>query len=131
MEKVVYAPVQSLQNIILTPEDMQDLIYVQPFVLTSDDINEYDVQYLGREKVDEIGCYTFSVKPKKMVKGKRYFAGEIWVDDRDLQIVKTFGKGVGLRSRGSRDSVSIEEQVQHRRNHECRCDCADQNRDFK
>src|SRR5579863_8759608 len=25
MEKVVYAPVQNLQNIILTPEDMQDL----------------------------------------------------------------------------------------------------------
>jgi hypothetical protein len=97
MEKVIYAPVQSLQNIILTPEDMQDLIYVQPFVLTSDDIGEYDVEYLGREKVDEIGCYTFSVKPKKMVKGKRYFAGEIWVDDRDLQIVKTYGKGVGLR----------------------------------
>jgi hypothetical protein len=97
MEKVVYAPVQSLRNIILTPEDMQDLIYVQPFVLTSDDINEYDVQYLGREKVDEIGCYVFSVKPKKMVKSKRYFAGQIWVDDRDLQIVKTYGKGVGLR----------------------------------
>lgn len=97
MEKVVWAPVQNLQNIILTPEDMQDLIYVQPFVLTSDDINEYDVQYLGREKIDEIGCYVFSVKPKKMVKGKRYFAGQIWVDDRDLQIVKTYGKGVGLR----------------------------------
>jgi len=97
MEKVVYAPVQSLRNIILTPEDMQDLIYVQPFVLTTDDINDYDVQYLGREKIDEIGCYVFSVKPKKMVKGKRYFAGQIWVDDRDLQIVKTYGKGVGLR----------------------------------
>jgi hypothetical protein len=96
-EKVVYAPVQNLQNIILTPEDMQDLIYVQPFVLTTDDIGDYDVQFLGREKIDEIGCYVFSVKPKKMVKGKRYFAGQIWVDDRDLQIVKTYGKGVGLR----------------------------------
>jgi hypothetical protein len=97
MEKVIYAPVQNLQNIILTPQDMADLIYVQPFVLTSDDINDYDVQYLGREKIDDIGCYVFSVKPKKMVKDKRYFAGQIWVDDRDLQIVKTYGKGVGLR----------------------------------
>ena len=97
MEKVVYAPVQNLQNIILTPEDMADLIYVQPFVLTTDDIGDYNVSYLGREKVDEIGCYVFSVKPKKMVKGKRYFEGQIWVDDRDLQIVKTYGKGVGLR----------------------------------
>ncbi len=97
MEKVVYAPVQNLQNLVLTPEDMADLIYVQPFVLTTDDINEYDVSFLGREKVDEIGCYVFSVKPKKMAKGKRYFEGQIWVDDRDLQIVKTYGKGVGVR----------------------------------
>ena len=69
---------------------------MQPFVLTTAEIPEYDVDYLGREKVDEIGCYTFSVKPKKMVKGKRYFEGQIWVDDRDLQIVKTYGKGVGI-----------------------------------
>ncbi|MGA2113957.1 MAG: hypothetical protein ABSH56_04320 [Bryobacteraceae bacterium] len=96
IEKVVYAPVQNLQNIILTPEDEQDLRNVQPFVLTTTEIPEYDVKYLGREKVDEIGCYTFSVKPKKMVQGKRYFEGEIWVDDRDLQIVKTYGKGVGV-----------------------------------
>jgi hypothetical protein len=46
--------------------------------------------------LDEIGTYSFSVKPKKLVKGKRYFEGEIWVDDRDLQIVKTYGKGVGV-----------------------------------
>jgi hypothetical protein len=38
------------------------------------------------------------VKAKKMVKGKRYFEGEIWVDDRDLQIVKTYGKGAGLNA---------------------------------
>ena len=93
-EVVVWAPVISLKNINLTPEDTQDLRDVQPFVLTSDDIGLYNVNYLGREKLDEIGCFTFSVKPKKMEKGKRYFEGQIWVDDRDMQIVKTFGKGV-------------------------------------
>jgi len=94
--KVVYAPVVSLRNIGLTPEDEKDLRDVQPFVLTTPEIPKYDVHYLGKEKVDEIGCYSFSVKPKKMVKGERYFEGTIWVDDRDLQIVKTYGKGVGL-----------------------------------
>ena len=69
---------------------------MQPFVLTTDEIAKYDIQYIGKEKLDEIDCYQFSVKPKKMVKGERYFEGDIWVDDRDLQIVKTFGKGVGL-----------------------------------
>ncbi len=101
MSKVVYAPVVSLQNIILTPEDERDLRDVQPFVLTTNEISEYDINYLGREKVDEIGCYVFAVKPKKLVSGKRYFEGQIWVDDRDLQIVKTYGKGVGVIKRSS------------------------------
>jgi hypothetical protein len=101
IEKVVYAPVQNLRNIILTPEDEQDLRNVQPFVLTTAEIPDYDVKYLGKEKVDEIGCYTFSVKPRKMVTGKRYFEGEVWVDDRDLQIVKTYGKGVGVIKKSS------------------------------
>ena len=101
MEKVVYAPVLSLHHILLTPEDEQDLRNVQPFVLTTPEIPDYDVHYIGREKVDEVGCYTFSVKPKKMVQGKRYFEGQIWVDDRDLQIVKTYGKGVGVMKKSS------------------------------
>ena len=101
MEKVVYAPVVSLQHILLTPEDEQDLRNVQPFVMTTAEIPEYEVNYLGREKIDEIGCYAFSVKPKKLVTGKRYFEGQIWVDDRDLQIVKTYGKGVGVIKKSS------------------------------
>jgi hypothetical protein len=96
IEKVVYAPVISLKQISLSPQDVQDLRNVQPFVLTTPEIPEYDIQYLGTEKLDDVGCYTFSVKPKKMVQGKRYFEGQIWVDDRDFQIVKTYGKGVGL-----------------------------------
>jgi hypothetical protein len=100
MEKVVFAPVPTLRSLILTPEDQQDLREVQPFVMTTVEIPEYQVDYLGPEKVDEIGCYVFSVKPKKMLPGKRYFEGQAWVDDRDLQIVKTYGKGVGLLKRG-------------------------------
>jgi hypothetical protein len=101
MEKVVYAPVPSLRQILLTPEDEQDLRNVQPFVLTTPELPEYDIRYLGKEKVDEIGTYVFSIKPKKITPGKRYFEGQAWVDDRDLQIVKTYGKGVGELKRGS------------------------------
>src|SRR5271165_5935663 len=54
MEKVVYAPVSTLQSLMLTPEDLQDLRNVQPFVLTTADIPEYDLQYAGREKIDEV-----------------------------------------------------------------------------
>jgi hypothetical protein len=99
-EKVVRAPVSTLTRLMLTPEDLEDLRNVQPFVLTTSEIPQYDIKYLGPQKADEIPCYVFSVKPKKMEKGHRYFEGQIWVDDRDFQIVKTYGKAVGLLHRG-------------------------------
>ncbi len=100
-DKVVKAPPNTLRNIILTGEDEQDLRDVQPFVLNAESIDKYDVHYIGREKIDEIPCYVFGVKPKTLVKGERYFEGQIWVDDRDLQIVKTYGKGVGFQKKHS------------------------------
>ena len=84
IEKVVWAPVISLQHIVLTPEDVQDLREVQPFVLTTEELPNYIINYVGREKVEEIGCFVFSVKPKKLMPHKRYFEGQVWVDDRDL-----------------------------------------------
>ena len=95
-ERVVYAPVATLDRIQLTPQDEQDLRDVQPFVMTNETRLEYDVDYLGTEKIDEIDCYVFSIKPKAMEKGKRYFQGQAWVDQLDLQVVKTYGKGVGV-----------------------------------
>jgi len=96
-ERVVHAPVSTLRRIILTPEDEQDLRNVQPFVLQTKDLDKYYIRYLGKQTLDEIPCYTFAVKPKQMEKGERYFAGMVWVDDVDLQIVKTYGRGVGLQ----------------------------------
>jgi hypothetical protein len=98
-EHVVRAPVSTLQNLLLTPEDMEDLRYTQPFVLTSDQVPLYDIRFLGKQNADEISCYVFSVKPKKLTPGKRFFEGQIWVDDRDYQIVKTYGKAVGYQKK--------------------------------
>jgi hypothetical protein len=99
MEHVTYSPVSTLVEVNLTPEDMEDLKSVQPFVLTTAELPKYLIRYLGQQKVDEIGCYVFAVKPKKMEPGQRYFEGEVWVDDRDLQIVKSYGRGVGKLKR--------------------------------
>jgi hypothetical protein len=95
-ERVVNAPMATLHNIQLTPQDEQDLRSVQPFVLTTAEIPKYDIRYLGKQMADEIPAYVFAVKPKKMEKDQRYFQGLIWVDDRDLQIVKSYGRGVGI-----------------------------------
>jgi hypothetical protein len=98
-EHVVRSPVPTLHNITLTPEDLEDMRSVQPFVLTTPDLPKYLIRYLGHQNVDEIGCYVFAVKPAKIEGTQRYFSGEVWVDDRDLQIVKSYGRGVGNASR--------------------------------
>jgi hypothetical protein len=96
-ERVVHAPPSTLTAFMLEPADLQDLRDVQPFVLTTNELPKYYIRYLGREQVDEISTYVFAVKPKKLEAGQRYFEGEVWVDDHDLQIVKTYGRGVGVK----------------------------------
>lgn len=93
-EKVISAPPPTLQRISLSQQDLDDLEHVQPFVLTSDELAKYDVNYAGREPLDELNTYVFDVKPKKIEKNQRYFQGRIWVDDKDLNIVKSDGKAV-------------------------------------
>ena len=102
-EHVVFAPGSTLVGITMTKEDYDDIRNRMPFVLTSDEIPEYQILYVGKQRIDEIGTYVFDVAPKQIEKNKRYFQGRIWVDDRDFQIVKTYGKNVpdlGVKKKG-------------------------------
>jgi hypothetical protein len=94
LENVVFAPESTLQRIMMSPEDLDDIRHRLPFVLTSDEIPEYNILYVGQQQEDELHCYVFDIAPKQIVGKKRYFQGRIWVDDHDFQIVKTFGKTV-------------------------------------
>ncbi len=94
IERVTYAPADTLKKIILTEEDLTSFRNTQPFVLTTDELPEYEIKYLGHVKVDEITAYVFSIRPKEIQKGRQYFQGVVWVDDQDLQIVKSEGKPV-------------------------------------
>jgi hypothetical protein len=94
IKNVVFAPQPTLQRIQMTQEDFDDIENRLPFVLTSDEIGEYDILYVGQQKQDELNTYVFDVAPKQIVGKKRYFQGRIWVDDHDFQIVETFGKTV-------------------------------------
>jgi hypothetical protein len=94
IKNVVFAPQPTLQRISMTEEDIDDIENRLPFVLTSDEIGEYDILYIGQQKQDELNTYVFDIAPKQIVGKKRYFQGRIWVDDHDFQVVKTFGKTV-------------------------------------
>ncbi|HYU97192.1 MAG TPA: hypothetical protein VE977_00065 [Pyrinomonadaceae bacterium] len=95
-EKISYFPMPSFNQV--TQEDLEDLGGIQPFALEPAKIPQYDFKYVGKDKIDELSLYVFDVTPKVIPDPKkskeRFFTGRIWVDDQDLQIVKTKGKGV-------------------------------------
>src|SRR5258708_13834800 len=95
-EKISFFPMSSMSEI--TQEDIDDLGGVEPFALEPSKISKYNIRYVGKEKIDELNLFIFDVAPKVMPDPKktkeRLFSGRIWVDDQDLQIVKTRGKGV-------------------------------------
>jgi muconolactone delta-isomerase len=95
-EKISYFPMPSFGAV--TQEDLDDLGGIQPFALEPSKISKYDFKYVGKEKIDELSLYVFDVTPKVIPDPKktkeRLFVGRVWVDDQDLQIVKTKGKGV-------------------------------------
>ncbi|MHB8501727.1 MAG: hypothetical protein ACYDCG_14675 [Candidatus Acidiferrales bacterium] len=93
-EHVTDAPAPTLQRISMSQQDFDDLEHVQPFVLTTDELPKYDIKYVGQQQLDDLNTYVFDVGPKKIEKNQRYFQGRIWVDQKDLAIVKTDGKAV-------------------------------------
>jgi len=108
IEQVKFAPQSSLQRIMMTREDFADIEKRMPFVLTSDEIPDYQIMYVGQQKEDELNTYVFDVAPKQIQKDRRYFQGRIWVDDHDFQIVKTHGKNVpdlGTGKRGGQENL--------------------------
>lgn len=95
-EKISYFPMATMPEV--TPEDIEDLGGINPFALEPSKIPMYNFRYVGKEKIDELNLYIFDVTPKVIPNPKkskeRLFTGRVWVDDQDLLIVKTKGKGV-------------------------------------
>jgi len=105
MEKTVFAPESSLERVMMSPSDLQDIQKGYPFVLTTAEIAQYNVKYVGKQQVDEGKCYVFDVAPKQIEKNKRYFLGRIWVDATDLQIVVTNGRMVPDDTRKGKEDL--------------------------
>src|SRR5713101_786933 len=101
LENVVFAPQPTLTHLQMSSEDMDDIRNRLAFVLTSDEISDYNILYVGQQKEDELDTYVFDIAPKQIEKNRRYFQGRIWVDDRDFQIVKSYGKAVPDSHKGN------------------------------
>ncbi|MGI8786798.1 MAG: hypothetical protein ACR2HG_03410 [Pyrinomonadaceae bacterium] len=97
-EKITFEPVSTLTEITVTPEDLEDLGGINPFALEPSVVSQYNFNYLGKEKIDELNLYVFDVTPKEIPNPKktkqRLFTGRVWIDDQDLMLVKSKGKAV-------------------------------------
>lgn len=106
-ERVVDSPANSLTRVMMSPADFEDIEERLPFVLTTEDAPQYDITYVGKQKIDEIDTWVFDVKPKTIEKKHRYFQGRIWVDQKEHQIVVTNGKSVPDDVRPGHEDLSI------------------------
>lgn len=106
LENVVFAPQNTLSEISMDPSDLQDIRHLLPFVLTAEQISEYNVLYVGQQQEDELHCYVFDIAPKKIDPKNRRFQGRIWVDDQDLQVVKSSGQTVPQIRKKNQEDLS-------------------------
>ena len=92
--KQVSHPRDTLKRIRVTEEDIDDMRNRLPFVLTTDEIPDYNIRYRGQQQTSGTHTYVFDISPKAMEENRRYFEGRIWVDSNQFQIVKSAGKAV-------------------------------------
>ncbi|HEY2847812.1 MAG TPA: hypothetical protein VGI80_08335, partial [Pyrinomonadaceae bacterium] len=97
-EKITFFPIPTMTDMTVTPEDLEDLGGVNPFAIDPSNVDKYNFNYLGMEKIDELETFVFDVTPKEIPDPKktnlRLFTGRIWVEAEDEMIVKTRGKAV-------------------------------------
>jgi hypothetical protein len=92
--RIAKQPVSTLKAESYTLEDVNTMVSIPLFFLTTDEIPNYDFVYAGQQQLDQLNTYVFQVKPKMLSRKRLFFQGVINVDDHDLAIVETYGKFV-------------------------------------
>ena len=87
-------PVNSLKNLILTPEDFDDIRNIQPFVLVEDFLPIYETKFRGEEKMEDQDCWVLQVRPRQILSGQRLFDGMLWIRKSDYSVVRSEGQAV-------------------------------------
>lgn len=93
-EKPVRRTASTLHSLDLQRGDSDILAMTPMFPLTTSQLPKYEIGFLGKQPLDELSAYAFSVKPRALDRAHAYFSGVVWVDEQDLVIVKTIGKWV-------------------------------------
>ncbi|HWF14055.1 MAG TPA: hypothetical protein VG272_10000 [Candidatus Acidoferrales bacterium] len=93
-EKPVSRQQSTLQYLDLQRGD-SDLVAQAPmFPLSTAMLPKYEIVYGGKQPLDDLSVYYFTIKPRALERAHAYFSGVVWVDEQDFVIVKTMGKWV-------------------------------------
>ncbi len=103
-ERAAAATSNALVFLRLSDDDFRDLRDVVPFALTPDQLQVYDCRYQGRDMLqlrdaagrpgERLAVETFSVSPRQIYTGQRYFEGRIWIDPITAGVVRISGRAV-------------------------------------
>ena len=93
-----------------------NLTRVYQFVITPETLSQYELTYVGRERIDELDTLVFDVKPKIKLpdpdkSADRYLKGRVWIDEQDLCVVKVAGQA--LPEQGSHRTPKFETYFQN------------------
>jgi hypothetical protein len=94
LEKPVRRTPSTLKSVDIQRGDPELFVPTPLFALTTSQLPKYDISFGGKQPLDELTAYYFTVKPRALDRIHPYFSGVVWVDVQDLVIVKTIGKWV-------------------------------------
>lgn len=97
------------KGIYIGTETADNLTRIYHFTITSEALKQYEMNYVGRERIDELNTFVFDVKPRlklpkpdKLDKSdksyERYLKGRVWIDDEDHCVVKVAGEVVPVQT---------------------------------
>jgi hypothetical protein len=92
----------TLQCIAISKEDLDSFRDQSLFMLTTDEIQNYQINFIGQQHQDSAHFYVFDVVPVDTTAGKLYFRGRLWVDAGNFSIVRSQG------------TVSIQREKKHK-----------------
>lgn len=93
-EKPLQRPPSTLHYMEIERGDSDLTVQTPLFPLTTAALPKYEITFGGKQPLDELSAYYFTVKPRALERAHAYFSGVVWVDEQDLVIVKSMGKWV-------------------------------------
>jgi hypothetical protein len=94
-------PRTDLLHLSIQRLELEDLSRVSLFVIHPEQIPDYTITYVTRERLDEVDTYLFRLQPKRPAHGREsFFDGIVWVDAQQLDIVRVHGRSLPARGVG-------------------------------